>query len=77
MEDIRKYIDGWLNLEFKLRRRLIANYNRIVGTDVGTAVDNYILHVEDNIWFLVTLLEKLDYYEGKEEEENANKCTNN
>lgn len=77
MEDIRKYIDGWLNLEFKLRRRLIAKYNRIVGTDVGTAVDNYILHVEDNIWFLVTLLEKLDYYEGKEEEENANKCTNN
>lgn len=72
MEDIRKYIDGWLNLEFKLRRRLIAKYNRIVGTDVGTAVDNYILHVEDNIWFLVTLLEKLDYYEGKEEEENAN-----
>lgn len=72
MEDIRKYIDGWLNLEFKLRRRLIAKYNRIVDTDVGTAVDNYILHVEDNIWFLVTLLEKLDYYEGKEEEENAN-----
>lgn len=72
MEDIRKYIDGWLNLEFKLRRRLIAKYNRIVGTDVGTAVDNYILHVEDNIWFLLTLLEKLDYYEGKEEEENAN-----
>lgn len=72
MEDITIDLSKWLALEFKRLRDLLNDFKKNVGTDVGTALSNNLLHVENNIDFIMMLLDKLKYYERKEEEENAN-----
>ena len=72
MEDITIDLSKWLALEFKRRRDLLNDFKKNVGTDVGTAIINNLSHVENNIDFIMMLLDKLKYYERKEEEEIAN-----
>lgn len=77
MEDIRSDLHNWLNVELCIRHYLLKERKKDISSDVYYAISRDLLHIEDSIEFIFMLLDKINYYEGKEEEENANKCTNN